>query len=468
MNDDIIIQHFNSGKTHAEIGDIVGLPRRSVMKICQKLGLKRTRKEAASLKIKSSLDEPDTIAKISELVKTVTAEDIAAMFGTSKSSVLRLIKKHDLSNEEYAKNKRIASMQNAWTDEKRRLASVRNKELMTQEIRQKISNNSYKNWEKQEYIEKQAAARFRNKLNNPVNGKRRKKDNGPIEVNAIQCLHNILDNLGVRYSKEPINIDQFTFDCAIFIGNKTLVIGIGKDNQDENGIIHNRWHYADRILNNKYEFKLLWERDFTVVNKVENLLSIWLGHHHNNIEQFNKSELIFSEVKRSDVDELFDNYHYLGSIRSAKNSFGLFLNGVVIAACVFSYPSRKPRDFGYGDDAVVELSRLCIHPNYQQKNLASWFVSRCLKKLPRHVRVVISFSDETYNHKGITYKAANFEFDGFTDPSYWYADNNGRIVAHRHVQRQAIKSKISESEYAESSGLVKILGLRKRRYLYFR
>ena len=52
----LLIEMYNNNATQEEIGDRIGLPRRSVMKLCKHFNLKRTTSEASSIKMKSNLD----------------------------------------------------------------------------------------------------------------------------------------------------------------------------------------------------------------------------------------------------------------------------------------------------------------------------------------------------------------------------------------------------------------------------
>ena len=44
----------------------------------------------------------------------------------------------------------------------------------------------------------------------------------------------------------------------------------------------------------------------------------------------------------------------------------------------------------------------------------SWFVSRALKQLPP--RIIVSYSDLSFNHFGTVYKALNFNYAGQSKP----------------------------------------------------
>lgn len=62
------------------------------------------------------------------------------------------------------------------------------------------------------------------------------------------------------------------------------------------------------------------------------------------------------------------------------------------------------------------------------KNTESYFIGKTLKWLKRNtgIKKVITYADETYNHKGIIYQATNFKYLGMTPP--------GKIIIYKGKQ----------------------------------
>jgi hypothetical protein len=115
-----------------------------------------------------------------------------------------------------------------------------------------------------------------------------------------------------------------------------------------------------------------------------------------------------------------------------------------------------------------ELSRLCIHPRYQKKNFASWFVSRCIKSLPEQYRLIISYCDVTFNHDGAVYKACNFVQDRTVPPDYWYVDSSGWAMHKKTLYNRASLMHLTESEFANRYDYRKVYGREKLRFVYRR
>jgi hypothetical protein len=61
---------------------------------------------------------------------------------------------------------------------------------------------------------------------------------------------------------------------------------------------------------------------------------------------------------------------------------------------------------------VYELNRLIVNDGHD-KNLTSYFVSQCLKKLPKPM-IVVSYADKSQGHNGYIYQATNFKYLGLS------------------------------------------------------
>ena len=73
------------------------------------------------------------------------------------------------------------------------------------------------------------------------------------------------------------------------------------------------------------------------------------------------------------------------SFRTGFN-FGLYKDTVLVGVCVFhspSVPETLKGCFGLSrteQNGVYELGRLCLDPQIKEKNILSWFVSRCINE----------------------------------------------------------------------------------------
>ena len=134
-------------------------------------------------------------------------------------------------------------------------------------------------------------------------------------------------------------------------------------------------------------------------------------------------------ISKALADDFLQRHHYLsqqGYGFMGKAYYGLFdAEGRFIGCVVFGGISVIETLIGAfdgftresGQDGFYELARLAMDDTHKTRNLTSWFLARCIRKL-RHeyrVRAIISYADSKY-HKGYIYQASNFKYYGLTDP----------------------------------------------------
>ena len=121
------------------------------------------------------------------------------------------------------------------------------------------------------------------------------------------------------------------------------------------------------------------------------------------------------EVPKQTVYGLVKRNHYLKRLPPISFSFGLYEENELKGVCTFGSPPSKDLCIGlcgkeYKDE-ILELNRLFLTEN--KKNLASFFVSKCLKMIPRP-KIVVSYADTSANHHGYIYQAPNFIYTGLS------------------------------------------------------
>lgn len=301
-----------------------------------------------------------------------------------------------------------------------------------------------------------------------------------VHVSCLQTLlYSILDDLGVKYFREysdkqddqECKIGPYSFDCVIPRENKpTLLIECNGD----------YWHSlpknikrdkakATYIINNfpeQYELKSLWEHEFNQLNKIVSVVKYWLGL-EDEIVEYNLKDVVIKPVEHEQTKLFLSKYHYIHSPGRSGSNLGAFFGDELIAVAVFGFLPRQNISFeGYKREEVRDLSRFCIHPKYRKKNLGSWFLKRCLKQLPDDIKLVISYADTTFNHTGALYKSSNFVLDKVVAPDYWYVSNDGWAMHKKTLYNQAVRMGLTERDYAELHGYVKIWGKEKLRFIY--
>ncbi len=173
-----------------------------------------------------------------------------------------------------------------------------------------------------------------------------------------------------------------------------------------------------------------------------------------------KEQFSISMVNRTQCATILLKYHYLRNIsKSFKTgiNYGLFKNDDLVGVIIFTgfpVPELVVGMFGLPraeQEGFYELSRLCLEPTVQKEehNLASWFLSKCIKNLrsTNNVRALLSYADADF-HKGTVYRASNFTYYGLTEPKkdFWVKQTDGSFIKH---SRGPVKGR--EGEWRERS-----------------
>ena len=110
------------------------------------------------------------------------------------------------------------------------------------------------------------------------------------------------------------------------------------------------------------------------------------------------------------------NKHYAKRMCSISYAFGLFNdNNILQGVCTFGSPPSRSLCIGVcgieNADKVYELNRFIINDN--KKNIASFFIGKCLKLLPKYL-IIVSYADTSKNHHGYIYQATNWIYTGLS------------------------------------------------------
>ena len=132
---------------------------------------------------------------------------------------------------------------------------------------------------------------------------------------------------------------------------------------------------------------------------------------------------------RNEIKEFIETYHYSKNINgiSSPYCFKLLDNGDMIGAMVYGYIAMQGvwKKYAKKETDLIELRRLCCIDD-TLKNTESYFIGHTLRWLKNNTNIkkVISYADETYNHKGVIYKASNFKHLGMT--------KNGKVIVYKN------------------------------------
>lgn len=140
------------------------------------------------------------------------------------------------------------------------------------------------------------------------------------------------------------------------------------------------------------------------------------------------------------ADDFLRRHHYLaqqGNGFLSRVAYGLISDeGKFVGVATFSGISVietligafEGFDRSSSQEGFWELSRLAMDDDNKERNLTSWFVSRCLRMLrkDKFVRAVISYADSRYHH-GYIYQATNFRYYGMTAQKTDFFSKSGGV-----------------------------------------
>lgn len=236
--------------------------------------------------------------------------------------------------------------------------------------------------------------------------------------------------------------------------------------------------YTERYFSQYKAFRIE-EKNFLNPKMVDKILQSMTGAlPEPEVHDFSLSEVIVSRIGGkgepvSPYSDFLDAFHYAGSGRAGVSVYGAHVGQTLVGVCKFNSVTRAEvaSSRGLMCKQVLELDRFCLHPSYQKKNFASWFISRCINlvfsELP-HVLELVSFSDETFGHSGTIYRASNWMMVGRTRPSYHYMDVSGIAINKKRVYDIASKLKMTEAEYVKKHGLERFVEKPKIKFVFLR
>ena len=306
--------------------------------------------------------------------------------------------------------------------------------------------------------------------------------NQPKTSHQQKILYSLLNDLNIEFSDDSSilsKIGYYTFDCRIdpqpnINIKKSILIEVQGDYwhnrpntiaKDKSKSTYLKTYFSE------YDLKYLWEHEFDNKDRVINLIRYWVGLPIPNKIEFSFKDVVMKVVNSQEAEYFIAKYHYAGRIGRSGINLGFYLGDELIAVIIFCYPMRSETAVKQGCcyREILELTRLAIHPQYQVKNLASFIIGLSIRHIRDNnsqVKKLVSFSDLTYNHSGMIYRASNWRFDGEVNPGYWYADDNGYICHKKTLWDKAKKMSMTESEYCEKYKYVKIHGDKKFRYVF--
>lgn len=149
-----------------------------------------------------------------------------------------------------------------------------------------------------------------------------------------------------------------------------------------------------------------------------------------------KDKYIVKSIDTAQCKEWLLKKHYAKRLPSISYSFGLYdIENILQGILTFGMPpSSTLAESICGEDyikIVLELNRLVVNDGLE-KNVLSYFVSNCLKMIPKP-NIIVSFSDANMGHNGYIYQACNFLYTGESSNITKLVDKNGDEFHFRNI-----------------------------------
>lgn len=173
-------------------------------------------------------------------------------------------------------------------------------------------------------------------------------------------------------------------------------------------------------------------------------------------------------VNNTPAKDFVISFHYSKSLaRGCTRNFVLKSQGRIYGVAMFGIPTGKNGNL----EGTVECKRFVLMRE-APKNVASWFMAKCLKVLQqdKSISQIISYSDPEAGHEGIIYKAANFISMGQQEKKGQAISFNGENIHLRQAYQRVdgvYTKPAKEVQDALKAGKAKYVTLEKKNiYIY--
>ncbi len=173
-----------------------------------------------------------------------------------------------------------------------------------------------------------------------------------------------------------------------------------------------------------------------------------------------KDKYTVRSIKKEQTYEWLLKKHYAHRLPPISYAFGLF-NHSLVGVCTFGNNGGNPEGNFINDYQIIELNRLCVAEDLE-KNVLSFFVSQCLKVIPKKY-IIVSYSDLDLNHHGYIYQATNWYYAGFSKGDVTLISDNETLHRKSFYDRYGR----SDQSFIESKGFKIKKQKGKYRYFYF-
>ena len=173
--------------------------------------------------------------------------------------------------------------------------------------------------------------------------------------------------------------------------------------------------------------------------------------------------IFVTSISYNETKEWLLKKHYAKRMCSITYAFGLFFDGILNGVLTVGKPASNALCVGVcgkeNSIFVYELNRLCVNDNLP-KNTLSFFVSQCLKKLPK--MILVSYADTSMYHNGYIYQATNWIYTGLS-----YKTKEWREIGTNKHSRNLCQQYSTKFMYDNPHRFERVDRPQKHRYIFF-
>lgn len=150
---------------------------------------------------------------------------------------------------------------------------------------------------------------------------------------------------------------------------------------------------------------------------------------------FKKKNYIIKPIDKAVAYDFVKQHHYLGDAKFfSKFAYGLFgiKSGDMYGVTTFSNPQGNVALKGWfglpnSNQTVLELSRLCVLPQFNGTNATSFLLSTSIRLLKNEgIKAVITLADDS-RHAGSIYQVCNFKYYGLSNKKTDFFTSDGKV-----------------------------------------
>lgn len=268
-------------------------------------------------------------------------------------------------------------------------------------------------------------------------------------------IKNMLDELHIKYvandrkTIKPLELDFYIPDKNIAIEFNGIYFhsdGSGKDK-------YYHKNKTEKCAEKGVQLIHIWEDDWIMKKDlILDMLKIKLGVYKHKL-MARKCKV--REISSKTYSEFASKYHLQGSVPSAYK-YGLFYDDELVS--IMSFGKLRKSLGSKHKEGVYELYRYCVKSGYIISGGASKLFHYAKTHIP-NVKEIITYAKRDWSN-GNLYKSLGFEFDGFTDPGYFWTNGKGEKLTRYSTRKDLIaktedEKKLTETQIMRNRGYYK-------------